>query len=86
MSEERESYSAAEQPVSVADLVKALQLNPFCDLVGQSELVRLELDELRSDRQRLIDNIERLGRERDQMVAANVELQERLSALEDDGK
>ena len=31
-------------------------------------------------------DIERIGRERDQMVAANVELQERLSALEDDGK
>ena len=31
-------------------------------------------------------DIERIGRERDQMVAANVELQERLSKLEDDGK
>lgn len=35
---------------------------------------------------RLRADIERIGHERDQMVAANVELQERLSALEDDGK
>lgn len=35
---------------------------------------------------RLRTDIERIGRERDQMVAANVELQERLSALENDGK
>lgn len=35
---------------------------------------------------RLSAEIERIGRERDQMVAANVELQERLSRLEDDGR
>lgn len=31
-------------------------------------------------------DIERIGHERDQMIAANVELQERLSRLEDDCK
>lgn len=36
--------------------------------------------------QQLRSDIERIGRERDQMVAANVELQERLSKLEDDLK
>lgn len=40
----------------------------------QDEIIRLRTD------------IERIGHERDQMVAANVELQERLSRLEDDLK
>jgi hypothetical protein len=35
---------------------------------------------------KLFADIERIGHERDQMVAANVELQERLSRLEDDLK
>lgn len=35
---------------------------------------------------RLRADVKRIGHERDQMVAANVELQERLSRLEDDGR
>lgn len=35
---------------------------------------------------KLCADVERIGHERDQMVAANVELQERLSRLEDDQK
>lgn len=42
-------------------------------------LLPTEITRLRAD-------IERIGHERDQMVSANVELQTRLSALEDDGK
>jgi diadenosine tetraphosphatase ApaH/serine/threonine PP2A family protein phosphatase len=38
-----------------------------------------KIDSLRAD-------VERLGRERDDMARANAELQERLSACEDDGK
>ena len=41
---------------------------------------------LRDERNKLRSDIERIGRERDLMIAANVELQERLSAMEDDGK
>lgn len=41
---------------------------------------------LRNERAKLRADIERIGRERDDMARANVELQERLSALEDDGK
>lgn len=40
---------------------------------------RCEIERLRAD-------VERIGAERDQMVAANVELQEQLSRLEDDRK
>lgn len=47
-----------------------------------TERIRAAADEI----VRLRADIERIGRERDQMVAANVELQERLSKLEDDGK
>lgn len=36
--------------------------------------------------QKLRSDVERIGHERDQMVAANMELQERLSRLEDDLK
>ena len=36
--------------------------------------------------QQLRADIERIGRERDDMARANAELQERLSRLEDDGK
>lgn len=39
----------------------------------------VQIDLLRAD-------LERIGHERDQMVAANVELQDRLSRLEDDRK
>jgi hypothetical protein len=41
---------------------------------------------LRDKNQRLHADIERLGRERDDMARAAQELQERLSRLEDDGK
>jgi hypothetical protein len=43
------------------------------------EAIDIENDQLRAD-------ISRIGHERDDMIRANVELQERLSALEDDLK
>lgn len=43
------------------------------------ESLTIEVRQLRAD-------IERIGRERDDMARANAELQQRLTALEDDGK
>lgn len=53
--------------------------NNAAEQAAISEWRRAECVKLRAD-------IERIGRERDQMIAANVELQERLSRLEDDLK
>lgn len=50
------------------------------------DAVRLVIIRLVSEALQLRSSVERIGHERDQMVAANVELQERLSRLEDDGK
>lgn len=41
---------------------------------------------LRNERAKLRADVERIGRERDDMARANAELQARLSTLEDDGK
>jgi hypothetical protein len=46
--EVRQLKAINAQSVSVSSLVNAFNLNPFCDLVGQCELMRLELDELRA--------------------------------------
>lgn len=46
--EVRQLKAIGEQPVKAADLVSALGINPFCDLVGQCEAMRLEIDELRT--------------------------------------
>lgn len=53
---------------------------------SRAALVNAIRDEIDQKVKHLRADIERIGRERDQMIAANVELQERLSRLEDDGK
>ena len=64
-----------------------------CELYGIEEqdaqmryMLRSTFAALMADVRTFRADIERIGRERDQMVAANVELQERLSRMEDDGK
>ena len=47
---------------------------------------RTDVPALVAEVRRIRGDIERIGRERDQMIAANVELQQRLSRLEDDLK
>lgn len=69
-----------EMSATVAGAVYALRLNALNGIVNQCEHLRDELDELHTERVKLHADIERIGRERDDMARANQELQERLIA------
>ena len=75
----RDLVAELEEMKAVAVRVDQSWRRNYCDCVNERDAAEDEAKKLRA-------NIQRIGRERDQMIAANVELQERLSALEDDGK
>jgi len=78
----RDLVAELEEMKAVAVRVDQSWRRNYCDCVN-------ERDAAEDEAKKLLANIERLGHERDQMIAANVELQERLSAfsaLEDDLK
>ena len=71
----RDLVAELEEMKVVAARVDQSWRRNYCDCVNERDAAEDEAKKLRA-------NIQRIGRERDQMIAANVELQVRLSAYE----
>jgi hypothetical protein len=81
----------ADVPALVAEVRRLRAIMDYraeytAGLKTEAKLLLLERNDAEAVITNLRADIERIGRERDDMARANAELQARLSALEDDGK